>query len=100
MAAAHKVFVVAEVRAKKDFIEEVKRECIALVEPSRVERGCITYHLHEATDDTGLFIFVESWESREDLENHLESQHSYAFDAKTSEMLAEPERITYLKRIV
>jgi quinol monooxygenase YgiN len=100
MADAQKVFVVAEVCARKDFIEEVKHACIALVEPSLAERGCITYHLHEVTDDSGLFIFVESWESLEDLENHLESPHSYAFDEKTSGMLAEPERIIYLKRII
>lgn len=97
--SAEKVFVMAEVKAKAEFAAEVRRECVALVEPSRAEKGCLSYDLHEAVEKPSLFIFFETWENMKDLQNHLESPHSLAFDENTEGMLAEPEQIIYLKKI-
>ena len=91
--------VIAQVQAKTEFAETVRRECLALVKPSRAEKGCLSYDLYQSAADSTLFIFYEKWESREDLERHLESPHAIAFDEKTSEMLAEPEQIIYLERL-
>nr|MBA3768043.1 antibiotic biosynthesis monooxygenase [Acidobacteriota bacterium] len=46
-----KVSVTARVRAVKGFEEQVRQECIALVAPSRRERGCINYDLHQSVTD-------------------------------------------------
>ncbi len=94
-----KVSVTARVRAVKGFEEQVRQECIALVAPSRRERGCINYDLHQSVTDAGLFLFYENWKSREDLEMHLETAHALRFDVKTEGMLAEPEEITFWKMI-
>ncbi|HYY57771.1 MAG TPA: antibiotic biosynthesis monooxygenase [Pyrinomonadaceae bacterium] len=59
--------VVARVKAVKGMEEKVRRECLALVELSRLERGCINYDLHQSADDPSLFMFYENWMSREDL---------------------------------
>jgi quinol monooxygenase YgiN len=91
--------VVAQVKAKVEFVEAVKRECLALVEPSRADKGCLNYDLYQSTEDATVFIFYENWESLKDLERHLESPHALAFDEKTSGMLAEPEKIVYLEKI-
>ena len=91
--------VVAQVRAKPEFVEAVKRACLALVEPSRADKGCLNYDLYQSTEDPTVFIFYENWESREDIERHLESPHSLAFDENTAGMLAEDEKITYLEKI-
>lgn len=94
-----KTFVTAQVLAKAEFTAEVRHECLVLVEPSRREKGCLSYELFQSDDNPNLFIFFECWASREDLERHLESPHSYAFDDKTAGMLAGPEQIIYLKKI-
>ncbi len=91
--------VVAQVKAKPEFVETVKRACLALIEPSRADKGCLNYDLYQSTADLSVFVFYENWESLEDLEHHLESPHALAFDEKTSGMLAEPEAITYLEKI-
>jgi quinol monooxygenase YgiN len=91
--------VVAQVKAKPEFVEAVKRECLALIAPSRADPGCLLYDLYQSTEDSTVFIFYENWESLQDIERHLESPHALAFDEKTSGMLAEPEKITYLKKI-
>jgi len=89
----------AEVKAKTEFIHVVKRSCLALVAPSRNEKGCLGYNLHQSTENPNLFVFFESWETMEDLEHHLESPSALVFDEKTAGMLIEPERIIYLEKI-
>lgn len=94
-----KVSVTARVRAGKGMEAQVRRACLALVQPSRAENGCINYDLHQSVDDAGLFLFYENWESREDLERHLATAHALAFDESTKGMLAEPEEITFWEMI-
>ncbi|HEY0545837.1 MAG TPA: putative quinol monooxygenase [Pyrinomonadaceae bacterium] len=94
-----RVTVTARVVAVRGFETRVRRECLALVEPSRRERGCINYDLHQSADDACVFLFYENWESREDLERHLESPHSLLFDERTAGMLAEPEEITFWEMV-
>lgn len=94
-----KMTVIARVRAKAGAEEKVKQECLALVDPSRKEKGCINYDLYQSTDDPTLFIFYENWEIREDLERHLETPHSLAFDKRADGLLAEPEEITFCQLI-
>jgi quinol monooxygenase YgiN len=90
-----KLTVLARVRAKEDALEKVKRECLALVAPSRAEEGCINYDLHQSSDDNALFVFYENWTSREALERHLEMPHSLLFDERTEGLLAEETEITF-----
>lgn len=87
--------VLARVRAREDALEKVKRECLALVAPSRAEDGCINYDLHQSSADKTLFVFYENWASREALEKHLEMPHSLRFDERTDGLLAEETEITF-----
>jgi quinol monooxygenase YgiN len=91
--------VVARVKAREGMEDEVRRECLALVAPSRRERGCLNYDLHQSADDPTLFLFYENWTSREDLEQHLETAHALRFDERTEGMLSEPEEITFWELI-
>lgn len=94
------VFVSARVFAKPEFVEKVKAACLALVNPSRAEAGCISYNLFQSTDTPNLFIFFEEWGTREDLENHLNTPHAAQFDKITDGLLLEDEEIIYLNQIV
>ena len=93
------VTVLARVKAKEGMEDRVRVECLALVDPSRKDSGCISYDLHRSTNDPALFIFFENWMSRKHVEKHLEMPHSLAFDKRTNGMLAEPEEITFLEII-
>ncbi len=90
-----KLTVLARVRAREDALETVKRECLALVAPSRAEEGCINYDLHQSETDKTLFLFYENWVSREALERHLLRPHSLRFDERTEGLLAEETEITF-----
>ena len=67
--------VVAKVVAKKDSVENVKRELLKLIEPTRKEDGCIEYNLHQDNEDPAVFIFYETWESLARLESHMNTEH-------------------------
>lgn len=90
-----KLSVLAHVRAKAEAAEKVRRECLALVAPSRAEEGCLNYDLHQSIDDKTLFVFYENWASREALERHLEMPHSLRFDEQTEGLLAQETEITF-----
>ncbi|HEX6731862.1 MAG TPA: putative quinol monooxygenase [Pyrinomonadaceae bacterium] len=93
------VTVLARVQAKKGMEDQVRRQCLAMVAPSRADEGCIDYEVYQSTDDPTVFVFFENWLSREDVDKHLETPHSLTFDRKTEEMLTAPEEIVFLKRI-
>ena len=93
------ITVLARVQAVAGRVEEVRRECLALVDPSRQDEGCIDYELYQSSDDPTVFIFFENWLSREHVEKHLETPHCLAFDQRTAGMLAGEEQITFLEQI-
>ncbi len=94
-----KVTVIAQILAKEGKEDATRQELMGLLEPTRAEKGCINYDLHQAMDNKALFIFYENWESKEDLEQHLGTPHLRDFLTKTEDLLAQPVAITLLEKI-
>jgi quinol monooxygenase YgiN len=67
--------VVAIAETSTDKAEELKKVCLGLIEPTRKEKGCISYELFQDSSNPGRFTFIEEWESREHLDVHLKSPH-------------------------
>jgi quinol monooxygenase YgiN len=97
--ADKKVTVVARIKAKKGMEETVNQELMALVAPTRSEKGCINYDLHRSIDDRSVFMFYENWVSKEDLDKHLAMPYMKSHMEKAREMLAGPAEITLWERI-
>ncbi|MFN3324950.1 MAG: putative quinol monooxygenase [Bryobacteraceae bacterium] len=91
--------VVADLVAKPGKEEDLKRQLLALVDPTRREEGCVQYDLHQSTDEPARFVFYENWTSRGALDRHLQSAHITAFRQLATELLAEPPRILTYTRI-
>ena len=89
------VSVIAQIRAKPGSEERLQQELIALVAPSRAEKGCLNFDFHRAAEERGLFFFYENWSSKGDLDRHLEEPHIKAFLSKTDDLLAEPIGATF-----
>jgi len=69
------VVVVGSFKAEPGKETEAAEALQALVDPTHHEDGCILYALHRGTDDPSRLAFVERWESREQLDAHLQSDH-------------------------
>jgi quinol monooxygenase YgiN len=52
---------------RRDFLETMR----GMLEPTRVERGCLSYRLYEDVEDINTFVLVEEWATQKDLENHI-----------------------------
>jgi quinol monooxygenase YgiN len=70
--------VVAIAETSADRAEELKSVCMALIEPTRKENGCISYDLYQDTSNPGKFTFIENWQSKEHLDVHLKTPHLVA----------------------
>lgn len=93
------ITVVAHIKAKGGLEEEIKRELMGLVGPTRAEKGCITYELHQSVENKSLFMFYEKWASREDLDGHMHMPHMKAHMQRARELFAEPPKITLWQAI-
>jgi len=71
--------VIATIIAKPVHAAHVKRVLLDLIPPTRAEAGCLRYELQQELDAPHVFIFVESWESRELHSAHMQSPHLLAF---------------------
>ena len=70
-----KLTIVARIQPNKDKVEFVKSELLKLIEPTRNEKGCLQYDLHQDNEDPAVFIFYENWESRELWQEHMKNSH-------------------------
>ena len=94
-----KTVIVAQMKAKDDEAEELKRKLISLVGETEPEEGCINFNLHRAVGDETLFMLYENWASEEDMDAHLEMSHIKSFMEKIKDLLAEPPEITLWEMI-
>jgi quinol monooxygenase YgiN len=69
------VTVIATFQAKLGKEQELKKALIGLVIPTRKEKGCVNYDLHQSPADKSKFLFHENWTSKEALEEHLQKPH-------------------------
>lgn len=93
------VTVVVHLKAKPGQEERVKQELVKLLEPTRIEKGCINYDMHQGLNDPSLFLFHENWTSEEDLKTHFESPHIKQWLAVANELLAERLDLKLWKRV-
>lgn len=86
--------VIARMRAKPGYEAQVEAELLKLVEPTRIEPGCLNYDLHRSQIEPAVFMFYENWTSREALDKHAASAHLKAWGKKQAEMLVHGVEIT------
>ena len=71
--------IVASIFSKIDKVELVKTELEKLIKITRSEQGCLQYDLHQNNQNPAHFLFYEKWESREDWQNHMHTEHLAAY---------------------
>lgn len=94
-----KITVVAQIKAREGMEDTVKQELLALLGPTRSEKGCIKYELHQSVENKSLFMFYEQWASKKDLDEHVHTPHMKAHMQKARDLFSEPPRITLWQAI-
>lgn len=81
--------IVAHIEAHPDKLPLVRAELVKLIAPTRAERGCLVYDLHQDNENPCIFKFLESWESRELWQVHMASPHLQAYKQATEGAIKE-----------
>src|SRR5688572_27908149 len=64
-----------------------------MLEPSRDEKGCISYNFFADTLDSGFFHFFEEWVNQEALEKHSQSDHTQRSIQDIAQLLEKPSEL-------
>lgn len=83
------VVVVAQVRIKPGFQEEIKRLAQAAVEATQKEQGCNIYRFLQNPYDDCEFCFVEEWQDPEALKAHRLQAHFIKWREESAHMVAD-----------
>ena len=69
------IHILASFKVKNDKLSDFIKLCNELIEESRKEEGCVSYHLQQNTERENYLVFVEEWKSNEAIEKHNSSSH-------------------------
>jgi len=97
--AGKQVTVVVRMKAKTGMEVRVRQELLNLLKPTRTERGCMNFDMHQAPNDPSLFLFHENWVSGEDLKRHFETPHIKHWIEEAKALLAEPMELTRWRKV-
>jgi len=73
----------------------VKEALMEMVEPTRKEKGCLAYNLHQSKSDKAQFIFYEQWASQAALDAHMKSPHMKALGDKLKDKTEKVDIVYY-----
>jgi quinol monooxygenase YgiN len=62
-----------------------------MLQPSRVERGCLSYRLYEDVENRNAFVLLEEWATQQDVENHIRTDNQQRLLALMDLMSEQPE---------
>jgi quinol monooxygenase YgiN len=62
-----------------------------MLEPARVERGCLSYRLYEDIEDRNALVLLEEWATQEDLERHISKDSQRRLLALMDLLSEQPE---------
>jgi quinol monooxygenase YgiN len=93
------VVVIASFIAQPGKEPEAEKFLWDLLATTHDEEGCMLYALHRGIDDPRRIAYVERWESRPLLEQHLASEHIQTALARVDEFFASAPDIIYYEAI-
>jgi quinol monooxygenase YgiN len=88
------ISVVAILTSKPGMSQEFKAILSELAVATQKETGCQQYSLEQSLDDENVFVTVEKWTSKADLDAHLQSPHVNAALSGAADMMATAPQIT------
>ncbi len=75
------IYVIATLTIKPGMVDTLLAAAKPAIAETRKEQGCIAYDLHQSATDDHTFVFVERWETRENLSAHMQAPHFLAWRA-------------------
>ena len=87
------IYVVATLTIKPETRATLIDAAKTVIATTRKEKGCVLYDLHESVTDPARMVFVEQWETMEDLMAHGGNEHMKPWRKVVKECMSAPTRI-------
>ena len=79
--------MIVQPERRSDLLETMR----GMLEPARVERGCLSYRLYEDVENRNAFVLLEEWATQEDLERHISKDNERRLLALMDLLSEQPE---------
>ncbi len=94
------IYVVATLAIKPGSLEALRAAAAECIAATRKEKGCISYDLHASMTDPEALVFVERWESREDLTAHSRQPHLAAWrEASAPHLVSRKIEVVHVDKV-
>ncbi|MEV3819748.1 putative quinol monooxygenase [Aeromonas dhakensis] len=90
---------IAVLKARTGMREQLRRELLKLIAPTRREPGNLDYVLFELQDEPGTFYMREAFINQAALDSHCQTDYFQAFAAQAEALLAEPLRLIFMEEV-
>ena len=84
------IYVIATTLMKPENREDFIKGHKACTVETRKEKGCLAYDGHVSVNDPNLYVVVERWETREDLNAHARAPHMKVWREYSAQMKTAP----------
>lgn len=79
--------MIVQPERRGDLLETLR----GMLEPARVERGCLSYGLYEDVENPDAFVLLEKWATQEDIERHISKDNQRRILALMDILSEQPE---------
>ncbi len=94
------IYVIATLTTKPGAADALREPAAACRAETLKEKGCIAYDLHQSFADPDRLVFVEKWETREDLTAHSKQPHLAAWrEASAPHLVSRTIEIVHPDRV-
>lgn len=85
------IFVTLRMNVRPEKRSALLETMRGMLEPARVERGCLSYRLYEDVEDRNTFVLVEEWKTQNDLESHIRTDNQRRLMALLDLLSEQPQ---------
>lgn len=85
------IFVTLRMKVRPERRSDLLETIRGMLEPARVERGCLSYRLYEDVEDRNAFILLEEWATQEDIKKHFHTDNHRRLMALMDLLSEKPE---------
>lgn len=94
------IYVVATLVIRPGSLDALRAPAAACIAETREETGCIAYELFHSLSDPEKLVFVEKWQTREDLTAHSKQPHLAAWrEASAPHLVSRTIEVVHPDRI-
>jgi len=94
------IYVVATLTTRPGSAPKLLDAARVCIDATRAEKGCIAYDLHASITQPETLVFVEKWETREDLTAHSKQPHLLAWrEASAPHVLSRKVEIVHPDKV-